>query len=245
MKQQKKATKTVDAKIIHHQAKVAEEKSNKPAQKVFDITHPGKSIPSASSRPVIVTHKPNIADPMVSRTNQPSKDQGTTEEPTAGEGSEMIMETPKKNRIEPLHTDVSPDEADSDMPDTSDESVMPEENEPSNQAQDEVTESDNAKNEETGEISEAAAEATAKKEEQTKASKQEAEAHKQQAEVEALINNKQFFVPINAVQKRRYKEVILVVVLIILIVISLLAALDAGLLDVGVTPPTDFIQDSY
>lgn len=49
---------------------MADKKKPKPdkksTKKVMDVARPGKSAPSASSRPVIVGHKPTVKDPMVS-----------------------------------------------------------------------------------------------------------------------------------------------------------------------------------
>lgn len=42
--------------------------SNPSSPKVFDITKPGKSAPNASSRPIIVTNRPVLKDPMVTST---------------------------------------------------------------------------------------------------------------------------------------------------------------------------------
>lgn len=238
------------AKKVEPNKKTDEKKTTESTKdKVFDITSPGKSMPSASSRPLIVTHKPNVDDPMVARkTPETSSEQETSDDstPSAGEGTEMVMSAPKKNRIEPLHTDIVPDgpsirlaegndePANSEEPPTEEQDI-PEEQEDTKQAEkDEL-------GEENEEISDAAAEVTTKKQAQTEAAKQEAEAEKRQAEVEALINNKQFFVPINAVQKRRSMKLVIALVVIIVLLLGFLVLWDAEVFDLGITPPTDFL----
>lgn len=44
-------------------------KKSENSKKVMDVNSPGEAAPSATSRPVIVTHKPMIEDPMVARPN--------------------------------------------------------------------------------------------------------------------------------------------------------------------------------
>ena len=57
--------------------------NNSPSSaKVFDITKPGKSAPNASSRPIIVTNRPVLKDPMVTSTvrSVPIQDTSSSEE---------------------------------------------------------------------------------------------------------------------------------------------------------------------
>lgn len=247
----KKVTKKVEPN-----KKTSEEKraSDSTDGRVFDVTRPGKSMPSASSRPVIVTHKPNVSDPMVSPKNPEKSDSNEATDddgPSAGEGADMVMAAPKKGRIEPLHTDIVPDSEQSEVPEEkearaeSEDSETPEEEKTSSQATPEEDEAakPSTEDESSDEISDMAAEATTKKQAQNEAAKKEADAAQKQAEVDALINNKQFFVPINAVQKRRSMKLVVVSLVVIFVAVAgFIVALDAELLDIGLEPPTDFIQ---
>ncbi len=50
-------------------------KDNSKPRKVIDVTEPGKSEPSASARPIIVTNRPILQqDPMVVTTDETEKD---------------------------------------------------------------------------------------------------------------------------------------------------------------------------
>jgi hypothetical protein len=212
-------------------------------EKVFDVTPPGKSMPSSSSRPIIVSHKPSAVDPMVSP--KPQNVEDDAEKPSAGEGVEMVMAAPKKNRIEPLHTDIVPDSNKAEeLPQEEDAepSESPAAEDKPEASSDSSSDSDNPENDDTkDEISDIASEVTTKKEVQSEAAKMEAEAAKRQAEVDALVNNKQYFVPINSVQKRRSMKFVIIVLLLMVVVIGVLAVLDAKLFDIGIKPPTDFI----
>ena len=78
------------------------------AGRVFDITAPGKSMPSSNGRPTIITHRSVVQDPMMSTTTASSGDTG---EP-------ITVSRPKRIRIEPLHADDVQDDGKTD--DTSD-----------------------------------------------------------------------------------------------------------------------------
>lgn len=242
MKRQKKKKVT---KKMDPDKKSDDKKTGSNSEKVFDIAGPGKSMPSASSRPLIVTHKPNVEDPMVSPKNtEPEKaNDEKGESPSAGEGADMIMSAPKKNRIEPLHTDVVPEDTHAEIPEGDEHEIAEEDSQTSEESSEE--QKDSAQPEEddgaSEEISDIANEITTKKEAQSEAAKKEAEAAKRQAEVDALVNNKQFFVPINAVQKRRSMTLIIVIVLLALLAVGFLAALDAEILNIGIEPITDIL----
>src|SRR5688572_11245924 len=56
---------------------MAASKDKLDTKRVMDVSKPGKSAPDSSSRPIIVGHKPMIADPMVN----PEKDESENTEP--------------------------------------------------------------------------------------------------------------------------------------------------------------------
>lgn len=75
--------------------------------------------------------------------------------------------------------------------------------------------------------------------------KQQKEQDKQatirEEKVTALINSKQYYVPIAQVTKRRIKHVVVAILLLVLLLVGLNLAVDAELLDVGVQPLTDIL----
>lgn len=236
MKRKKAAKKVEPNKKASDPGKVSEEK-------VFDVARPGKSMPSASGRPIIVTHKPGVTDPMVApqKTDETEKPAESPDTPSMGEGADMVMATPKKGRIEPLHTEITPDEANSDILENentaSDEeltgSIGPE-------AKEEAPQQDQ-NDEQNDEISDIASEVTTKKEAHNEAVKKETEASKKKAEIEALVTNRQFFVPINAVQKRRSMKLIVFLLVLIVLFVGFLVLWDAEVFDIGMRAPTDYL----
>lgn len=88
----------------HDETKQSEQK------KVFDVTRPGRMAASATSRPVIVGHKPQVKDPMVSdeeRKLMDSKHKVTVEPSTApalsatAPADKPIEHTPEKDHAFP------------------------------------------------------------------------------------------------------------------------------------------------
>jgi hypothetical protein len=231
--------------------------------KVFDISKPGKSLADASSKPILVTHKAPIQDPMVNPLAAAPKG-------TAGADAVTVASDEKpglrvtKTRIEPLH-DTSTDTASS-VPDTvstpeeserpsAEEGVMetaqntvestveevkeaPEAEAPSTPEppkEQESTSSDNESAEDMGDLGS----------DPQKAAKnaEDAAAEKRLSQAAALIDSKAYFVPINAVKNRKSLRLLLLVAIIAIVIVGGLVALDAGLVDIGIKAPTDFIPD--
>lgn len=223
--------------------------------KVFDVAAPGKTVADASAKPVIVTNRTVVKDPMVTPITAEAPETAGTDMP-AEPAAEGISSG--KMRIEPLHADVKsekPAETDEPQAETQPETIPsePEPETPETPAEAPVTDeaapaevaSDTAKDEtekdedELDDLPSDEAKQTADKAAAARAKAEE----ERQAKAEALINNKQYFVPINAVKKRRSARTIGLILLVIVVLLGLLVALDAGLLKLGITPPTDFIPD--
>jgi len=218
-------------------------------EKVFDVASPGKTVASAHSKPVIVTNRSVVRDPMVTPLSNDKTEAGA-EQPTEG-GSSGPDETHggpmPKMRIEPLHADVKPevkaatDEAEDTPQEATEQPATETTEETQPEAKDEKPEESDS-DDEDDEFSELNADAK-------KAKNKEAEAaaaaeQKRREEAEAAIASKQYFVPINAVQKRRSARTALVILaIIILLTVGVLVVADAGIVDIGMDPPTNFIAD--
>lgn len=221
--------KKVTKKVEPRKKDTEDKASTQDNTKVFDVARPGRGMPSASSRPVIVSHKPSVQDPMVSATSNPAEDTAD-EEVVTEESSEQALRRPKKNRIEPLNSTI---EANDETEATPESDVTEDKSE---------EDSANEENAERDEVADAAADVATKKQVKEEAEKKAAAQEKHQAEVNALIASKQFFVPINAVKKRRTKQyVFLFLFILTLAALGFLAALDAELIDIGITPPTNYL----
>lgn len=221
-------------------------KSTKSTKKTVakpDVEQPGKSAPAATSKPVIVTHRPIMKDPMMveddeSTGNAPKEDLAHAigpklqplskpEEPEAG---------PKTNKEEPA---AEPDSSESETakpavepekkPENEPEAPEPDEGEPD---EDRVPESRPAGQDSAEPKQKAEADAARKKE--------------QAIAVEKLIMSGKYRLPINSVEKRKTKRFVALGILLAIILVLVWAdiALDAGLIKAGgVKPVTHFFSN--
>jgi hypothetical protein len=211
-------------------------KDSKPNdKKTMDVSKPGKATPDASSRPVIVTHKPMIQDPMVKSSDTPTDLPEKDDTPT----SEKLTKTSNKV-IQPLTTDEdNSKEAKSEESKPEDTQTKPDES-----VADEVK-PDEDKVEETP-TSDAAAEVDAvvdqaitdkKKDELSEEEKRKRE------ELQKLIKSKKYFVPIGQVTKRRKsRHTLLMLIGLALLLVGIYALMDAEIIRVGFDVPFDFIK---
>lgn len=232
------------------------------AQPIFDVAHPGKSAPAANSKSVILSNRPLLRDPMMverttpgTRKNVPA---GNADQRADASPNDPLLELKKPDTIakpsklptiaelaeaanadsqplSPIVVDADPKTDDPEKPkektNNKPEPETPKDNEPEkekpeNDTDEKVlpTKEDNAKQEE--------AEAT-----------KEAE---HQASIDKLADSKQYYLPINTVEKRRSRRFIaLGIILSLLLAVAWIdIALDAGLIQLhGIKPLTHFFSN--
>ena len=188
--------------------------TKKPTSKaapISDVEEPGKSAASATSKPVIVTNRPLIKDPMV------------VEEADDAPAKEVLpsKKTSTKPKLQPLKPTA-------DKPDTEQPEPVAE---PASKT----------------EASEQKAAAPNPNSKQKPSENDEKNAEKRKAEhdtnLQKIVDAKTYYLPINAVEKRKTKRFVLLGVLlsILLIMLWIDIALDAGLIQIdGITPITSF-----
>jgi FtsZ-interacting cell division protein ZipA len=195
------------------------------SSKSFDVSKPGETPASATSRPVIVGHSPMIKkDPMVRDSIADS------ENPKDEEESKLPIQT-HEIKIEPLKEESKPkeeakaEEKTEEKP--ADKKPKPEEEKPEESKS------------ESGAVEALAGEVTAKREEQ----KQKEAAEAKVKEVEKVIESKEFFLPIGQAARRRsaFRFVLVFIVFILVAAIILNFMIDAEALDIGVEPLTDLL----
>ncbi|HWB39382.1 MAG TPA: hypothetical protein VG604_04075 [Candidatus Saccharimonadales bacterium] len=247
---------------------MAESKPGKPAPKnqpIIDVAHPGKTPPDVTSRPVIVTNRAIMKDPMVVG-EKPQTDLEV--EPTKSQP----LSTKPAVKLKPL------EEPASDKPGKPAAGNEPEETEPADNskattdpeehltaASKAVTNEkgadkkspDSPKSETKAEIVPAGeGEGTEKTEDEKPKDKQldpvaaeEADAAKRaehEAAVQKIVDSKQYFLPINSVEKRRTKHLLIggFIIIVLLAAAWLDFALDAGLVHIqGLHPLTHFFNN--
>lgn len=257
----------------------------------MDVEEPGTSAPSSTSKPVIVTNRPILKDPMVVEATDEKADKPAEKTDAAVRGSSG------KPKLEPLtaptlaedeNEDVSPkkpkavdspktdDKPEDESADTGEPVVnqapaaeaettpTPPEPETSDQSEpetektaNEVSDVDSQTDDKSDEGPKASDNTPVKDNEQPQESKsindiekklqaEAAEQAKHDAATQKLVDSKKYFLPINAVEKRKTKRFI--VLGILLVILLALAwgdiAADAGIIHVsGIKPPTHFFSN--
>jgi hypothetical protein len=253
---------------------VADKPAAKSAQKVFDVARPGKGTPSATSRPVLISNRPMLQDPMVSSqqapADKPSIAAKVTIKPIAeakAESKVEIAEPSESEKTSPSMKDKTiaelAAEKSTDKPEV-DASTHAAENKESDAASEDDAEATHSVEDSKAEPEEEATKQTSEPEtstddagkpvddallvEESKDAKEtaalEADAKKQE-EITALAESREYFLPINALERRRSKIVLLLgVVLIVALGLLLLdLLLDVGFVRInGLRPLTHFFS---
>ena len=216
---------------------MAEAKRKPSAKQVMDVQKSDSVAADATAKPVIVTHRQILRDPMVtSEATTPVAETQAAGEPklsttakadTVPVPAAVTQESSKV--IEPPQEEEKP----ADMPEEHvPEAAKQEPEEPVEPEQPAETPDEPAPTEVT---TDAAIEAAA----------EEAEA-KREAELQKLIDKKKYFLPINAAEQRRAEQFIALgmVISIILALAWIDVSLDAGLIHIGnIHPLTHFFSN--
>jgi hypothetical protein len=250
------------------------EKSDKPEKKpvgktIIDVKHPGDSAATPTSKPVIVTNRPILQDPMVNESNTET-DQPPAENPgkkpklqplTAPE----LAETPTEERDPNAAVEAKTETIERKPAVVGEKVITP--IDPS-KAKEKTAETDKAPAEEAAQDEELDSKKPAGEPDETTEAKEEADASagkkaaaaqapedvdaeaKAEAEydatIEKLIDSHEHFLPINSVEKRRAKHVIVLGVLLSLVLAAAWVdiALDAGIIHLSsVKPVTHFFSN--
>lgn len=247
---------------------------NKKPKPIMDVAHPNRSAPSGNSKSVIVGHGPMMKDPMVVEVSDGAADKSeavsdvpSTKSPaltapilkSAGEKQikpleqaatsaedvtevveaatpEPVVEAKEKSKTETAEAEPEPKtEAKGEKPEeVADEATEPEAD--SSEPDDANTDSGKPATDKSDKVEPTDPDAKT----ETEKAKQEAD-----AALQKLIESKKYFLPINALEKRRSKQFVALGIFLSLILIIAWAdiALDAGLLHINnIKPITHFFS---
>ncbi len=199
---------------------MAKPKKPATAKPITDVAHEGQSAPSSSSRPLIVTNRPILRDPMISKDNQSQSNEKV---------KEVVSKVSRERKLQPPGTSVpaqTKQAQDKQKPKTEAKKVAP---------PDEPPETEPSSDTPTGSVKAKVPEAAA-------TANKEAE---HGSEVQKLIDSKRYFLPINTIEKRRSKRFVALGILLSLLLIIAWGdiALDAGLIRLqGIKPLTHFFS---
>ena len=226
------------------------------SKQVMDVARPGKSTPSSSSRPIIMGHGPIMKDPMMSDKSVAVSDDSDPDagEPitvkrsaktiapaaTADEKPAKAKKTAEATITPPTDTtppDLEP--SDASIPESPTEETQqpePAADQPAEDTQPETSEETPAEASDEAAVGALADQVTDKQ-------KESAEVLQKQQELEKLIEQKKFYVPIGQVTHRRHTLwAILCLLALLLAVSALVYAADAELFDPGFDLPFDLVK---
>lgn len=205
---------------------------------VMDVSKPGKTAATATSRPVIITHGAIVKDPMVN-------EEAATDTP-AQETQTPLPSTTKKV-ITPLSDqknsdDSGPEDAPSTEAPTSESEKTETSEKPAAQA--DVSEKEPAEPEAQEENEEAVVDAVVEQVTDKKAEEQAtAEEDKRRELVTKLITEKKYFVPLAVARHNRNNKLgILLIAVAIPLLVGVVLAIDAGFIGQGIELPFDLIK---
>lgn len=236
--------------------------AKKPSRKhVMDVSKPGKSTPSASSKPVIVGHKPTVQDPMVTKERdmpEESEEHKIEVKRTApkviaplADTKETETDTEEAAGEEAAAEESAEPSAEADAPNQSVENVDEGEPEPDEQSQpaesDEVADT---KAKDTGSSSRSEkpsktkdAKDNKKGEKDDKTDKEAEEVKKRLAEVEKLVDEKKYFVHTSQGTKKQRRRTRTGLLIILVLLVGTYLALDAQLIKNNLQLPFEFFKE--
>jgi hypothetical protein len=237
--------------------------AKKPGKRIIDVAHPGQTAPSKTSKPVIITNRTILKDPMMvddepeTSAETPVKSVKATAptlSPSTAKAALTKDDTPEEPAAPIAEEPKEPEPTKDSEPDTEPEAKPAEEPETKPEPAAEPTETPEPESEPEAEP-EAETETEEKPEKDTAAMPASLEAQAEatakaeadhDAGVQKLVDSKQYYLPINSVEKRKTRRFIVLGLLVVILLALAWAdvALDAGLIHVdGVQPLTHFFSN--
>lgn len=219
------------------------DKPERPAQKFFDVSHPGKSTPSSTSRPTIVGHHTILQDPMVNAdheneeaiTNTSSLVSRTSitnivpsDEAIAGYNSTEKIEDTSKPSVEDVKEKVEDEPQVDEQKAEEPELIEPESKDPAEETSDIQMQSTDGTN----------------TEEQKKVEKETKEDIEKQEAIDKLIADKTYFAPIAGNKGNSAKRSFVMPIVVALVVVFVVGYLliDSGIIKTSVKLPVSFFN---
>jgi len=219
------------------------DKPERPAQKFFDVSHPGKSTPSSTSRPTIVGHHTILQDPMVNADHENEEAITNTssivsrvsttnivpsDEAIAGYNSTEKIEDTSKPSVEDVKEKVEDEPQVDEQKAEEPELIEPESKEPAEETSDIQMQSTDGTN----------------TEEQKKVEKETKEDIEKQEAIDKLIADKTYFAPIagNKGNSAKRSFVMPIVVALVVVFVAGYLLIDSGIIKTSVKLPVSFFN---
>lgn len=225
----------VPTKPLTKRKTMAESKRASAAQPISDVSHPDKTAPSLTSRPLIRRSGPVLQDPMIAGASDEKKSEETAPEQKLAQTAHV--------KVHPL-TDSSPVLSNKPSDDKPVEEAEPEKTDVNDKpTTDETKPEEKTPEKETTQSGDAQG---AQKSDAPDLEAEESKRAEHDAAIQKLVDGKQYYLPINSVEKRKSKRFVAVGILLSLLLAVAWAdvALDAGLVHIAnVKPVTHFFSN--
>lgn len=220
---------------------MADSKSSKKQSLLTDVAKPGKTAPSASSRPIIVGHKPSIQDPMVNDESTVSEELRVDVKRTVPKVVEPLSSGSEQKQVV---TEASEKVGASDTTDTETDrtQLSPETDNKSGKA---VAESaTNTDSTSTATVDAVIGQAVKDKDKDKQAEKKADELAKREEEVQKLIESKKYFVNIEQSTRKKRKNLWLFLIIFILLLVGTYLAVDSQVVNNNVKLPFEVFKEA-
>jgi len=229
---------------------MADKSSGAKPVRISDVAKPGKTAPSASSKPIIVTNRPVLRDPMTVENTSGDKASSTTLPLSHLKIAPLSDEAKSQLTDDKAAADTKTEKAaDNAEPAPEPASADPEtDSKPEPEAATESAPAETATTDEPDKESDLTTddEPTKPVPSNQKAEADQAAADQRAKELEDLVESRKFYLPINQVEKRRAKRYAWAGILLIILLAVAWAdiAADAGIITIpGVKPLTHFFSN--
>lgn len=206
-------------------------------KKTMDVAKPGKSAPDTSARPVLVTHRPMVQDPMVKddpKADSSSEALAKGEDQTADDTKSKPEPTTHGEKvISPVSDPTVAEATEEPKPEPAEVPEPVETAKPEKSAEE-------TRAEEAAVVDAVADQATSDKRKQNELTDEEKA--KQEA-IQKLITEKKYFVPVGQVSHRRNQRLAIVFLVLVILLAGAYIAIDAGVIDIGVKLPLELIKN--
>ncbi len=235
---------------------MATDKPSKKPSQFMDVSKPGKTAPTASSRPVIVGHKPTVQDPMVNEDSMPPEAHKIDVKRTA---PKVVAPLDSAKELEDTKEPSVSEEASEPNVDTAE--IPTEDTPPVEQTQDNVVEETTVQegasaaasggdsrstkaSKDKGSSTVSAVADQASKGKDKKSDQKIEELEKRQAEIEKLIEDKKYFVHTAQATKKQRKTRWIAIILAFLLLVGAYLAIDAQVIKNDIQLPYEFFKES-
>jgi hypothetical protein len=245
------------------------------SRKIIDVSHPDSTASDTSSKPVLITNRPIMKDPMVVDSSENKETdtkvsvkasgeaiiepitapilplENSEDQTTESRQDPEVKEIPAETKVEGLNSNskssrdkLGPDETDDAKKDI-DEAKTGVENSTDEKVKDD-TKKRESKNADMSEEHESNRDTPDEKSAEVIDAEETEKQAKHDAEIDKLIESREYYLPINSVEKRRSKRFVLLGVLLSAVLLLAWAdiALDAGLVNISSNIPHTHIFSS-